>query len=80
MEWWLIKNKIKEILGIKNRMYKCQYCGVYMYRKVTIKALPPVENAELNFCCEGCKELYIDSLLPTQVRKNLSIKKGVKHN
>lgn len=69
MERWLIKNKIKEILGIKDRLYKCEYCGVYMYRRVTIKALPPFENKELNFCCEGCKDLYIDSLLPEEARK-----------
>jgi len=70
MKLWLLKNKIKETLGIKDRLYKCEYCGVYMYGGVTIQALPPFENHKLNFCCEGCKELYIDRLLPPQARRN----------
>ena len=69
MEWWLINNKIKEILGIKDRLYKCEYCGVYMYRNVVLTCLPPFENVEHHFCCEGCKELYIDRLLPPIARK-----------
>ena len=59
MKWWLIKNKIKEILGIKDRLYKCEYCGVYTYRKFVATGLPPDEEKEHNFCCEGCKELYL---------------------
>ena len=59
MKWWLIKNKIKELLGIKDRLYKCEYCGVYMYRKFVITGLPPNENKEHNFYNEGCKHLYL---------------------
>lgn len=70
MEWWLIKNKIKEILNIKDMLYKCEYCGVYTYERVVINGLPPYDHIKQHFCCEGCKELYIDSLLPTKARRN----------
>lgn len=69
MSWWLFKNKVKELLGIKDRLYKCEYCGVYTYPRVVIKGLPPYEGKEQHFCCEGCKDLYIDSLLPEFARK-----------
>lgn len=59
MSWWLFKNKVKELLGIKDRLYKCEYCGVYTYPRVVIKGLPPYEG----------KDLYIDSLLPEFARK-----------
>lgn len=69
MKLWMIKNKVKEILHIKDRLYKCEYCGVYMYRKVVIQALPPFQKYEQHFCCEGCKDLYIDTLLPIGARR-----------
>jgi hypothetical protein len=70
MPWWLFKNRIKQILKIKDRLYKCEYCGVYIYERVVVESYPPFENAKQHFCCEGCKELYIDSLLQPQARRN----------
>lgn len=66
MHWWLVKNKIKDMLGIKDRLHKCEYCGVYMYERVVIKGLPPFEDKKQYFCCESCKDLYIDDLLNTK--------------
>lgn len=66
---WFVKNRIKEILRIKDRLYKCEYCGVYSYQKVVIKALPPFEKHELHFCSGECKGLWIDMQLPVCARK-----------
>lgn len=70
MKLWLFKNKIKEILNIKNRLYKCENCGKYTKEKIFIRALGCFKNEKQHFCCEKCKELYIDSLLPPQARRN----------
>jgi hypothetical protein len=70
MPWWLIKNKIKELLQIDDRLYRCEYCGVYTYIPVVKKAITRKKKIiEWNFCCEGCKDLYIDNLLSEQTRK-----------
>jgi hypothetical protein len=69
MNWWLFKNKIKELLNIKDRLYKCECCGVYSYRNVTLTCLPPFENIEHHFCCNGCRDIYIDKLIPPIARK-----------
>lgn len=69
MEWWLLKNKIKAMIGIKDRLYRCSYCGVYSEERVSIKALAPFEDRKQYFCCEDCKERYIDTLLPPMARR-----------
>ena len=69
MGWSLFKNKIKEKLGIKDRLYKCECCGIYTHEMVVVKGLPPFENKKQRFCCEDCKEVYIDCLLPIWARR-----------
>ncbi len=49
MEWWLFKNKIKELFKIENRLYKCEYCGVY-----SGKADQYFFKGK-SFCCKDCK-------------------------
>jgi len=54
---------------IENKKHKCQYCGMYSYQQVVIKALPPFEKHELHFCSGECKELWIDMQLPIEARR-----------
>ncbi|WP_160166412.1 hypothetical protein [Clostridium sp. Ade.TY] len=49
MEWWLLKNKIKEKLDIENRLYRCEYCGVYSIKADTYFLFGK------SFCCKDCR-------------------------
>ena len=67
---WAIEVLVALFVARKeNKRYNCKYCGVYSPKNVVIKALPPFENHELNFCCEECKDRYIDTLLPLEARR-----------
>ena len=64
---WLWKNKIKEILRIKNRLYKCGSCEIYTPpRDIYIESYT---GDKLYFCCTKCKEKWIDNQLPPYLRK-----------
>ena len=67
--FWFVKNRIKEIFGIKDRLYKCEYCGIYTYPQVVTKGLPLFEKHELHFCSGECKGLWIDMQLPVEARR-----------
>lgn len=68
----LAKNKVKEILNIKKRYYKCAYCNEYTNydTKSFVKALgPKITDHKLYFCNEFCKDKFIDMHLPYSARK-----------
>jgi len=65
----LVKNNIKKLFRIKDRLYKCEYCGTYAYEYVVIKGLGPFEEYKLHFCSGDCKELWIDMQLPLAARR-----------
>lgn len=69
MKPWLMINKIKEFLRIENRLYKCEQCGKYAPQRVFVRAIEPFDHMKLHFCCEECRDLYIDGFLPPQARK-----------
>lgn len=69
MKLWMMKNKVKEVLGIENRLYRCEQCSEYAPKRVFIRGIEPYEHMKLHFCCEKCRELYIDDLLPPQAKR-----------
>lgn len=69
MKLWLIKNKVKELLRIKSRLYKCEQCGKYAPQRVFIRGIEPCDHMKLHFCSESCRDLYIDNLLPPQAKR-----------
>lgn len=59
MEWWLFKNKIKEKLGIRKRLYKCEYCGVYSTERYTYFLFGK------SFCSKYCKDKWEEIKYPS---------------